>query len=123
MDYKVGDIWVTSGPVTESELLAMAEARFGDMVKGVIDIDRGVVAFGGELHADQEAVLIQNDHLQEHLWGFNVYIGEPMPDRIEFDSMINIRPRDGNRSRKIDSVEIQTRILSWLDVILNGSSQ
>jgi Protein of unknown function (DUF5674) len=108
------DIKIITSPISKEELLQFAEQRFGDMVKGVIDIDTGIMVLGEELHADEEAILLENGSSQEDLWGFNIYINESFPDNIEFDSMINIRPSQGNRSRSVEDPEIQTRILALL---------
>lgn len=70
----------------------MAEGLFGNMVKAVVDVDRKVMALDGELRADEEALLLESGSRQESLWGINIYPELEGPDRIEFDSMINIRP-------------------------------
>ncbi len=100
--------------ISPQALKALAEQRFGDMVKGVIDVQTGALVLGGELHADQEAVLLQNGAEQADLWGFNIYVDEPFPSNIEFDSMINIRPSHNNRSRTVEDPAIQQQILGWL---------
>lgn len=89
----------------------LAEQRFGDMVKAVVDLELGIMAIGGELHADEEAVLLERGSRQEHLWGINLYPEEfPGEDWLEFDSMINIRPSQGNRSRSVEDHVLQERI-------------
>ena len=101
--------------ITRSDLESLAQVRFGDMVKGVIDIRSGVVALGGELHADEESLLIQNGSSQEDLWGINIYLEGQFPETIEFDSMINIRPSQGNRSRGVEDIQVQKKILAYLE--------
>lgn len=84
---------------------------FGDLVKAVVDIDRRIMALDAELHADQEAVLLDQGSSQKSLWGINLYpelFGTT--DFIEFDSMINLRPSQGNMSRGVDDLEVQQRI-------------
>ncbi len=94
------DISIVTNGVTVAELNVAAELRFGDMVKAVVDITTGIMAVGGELHADEEQVLLDRGSRQNDLWGINLYPGEfPQEDWLEFDSMINIRPAKGNRSR------------------------
>jgi len=68
------------------------------------------VAVGGELHADEEAVLLQDGARQVDLWGINLYPDLPIPDFIEFDSMINVRPSQGNRSRGIEDAAVRRQI-------------
>jgi hypothetical protein len=87
---------------TRAELVAMAQARFGDMVKAVVDVSRGLMAVGGELHSDEEALLLEDGSRQADLWGINLYPSESDPDWIEFDSMINLRPSQNNRSRYVE---------------------
>ena len=102
-------------PVTLDELKRMARAGFGDMVKAVVDIERGIVAVDGELHADEEALLMEGGSRQNDLWGINIYPDIDGPDRIEFDSMINIRPMQGNRTRGVEDPSIRDRILEIIE--------
>jgi hypothetical protein len=85
-----------------ADLATMAQAQFGDLVKAVVDVERGVIAVGGELHSDEEALLLEDGSAQRNLWGINLYPGIPGEDWLEFDSVINIRPSLGNRSRGVD---------------------
>lgn len=97
--------------VTVEHLQALAAGRFGDLVKAVIDVELGVMAIGGELHADEEAVLLDAGSAQTDLWGINLYPAEHgQAGWLEFDSMINVRPGQGNRSRSVDAPSIRERI-------------
>ena len=89
-------------PITRRVLQELASARFGDMVKAVVDIQRGIMAVSGELHSDEEAMLLEDGSQQTDLWGINFYPAETGDDWIEFDSMINVRPSQNNRSRNVD---------------------
>ena len=73
------------------------------MVKAVVDLRRGLMLLDADLHADQEAELLADGSAQEDLWGINLYPGIPGGDWVEFDSMINLRPSSGNRSRGVDA--------------------
>jgi len=97
-------------PIHLDELREMAAAMFGDMVKAVVDIERDIMAVDAELHADEEALLIENGSDQNSLWGINLYPELEGDDFIEFDSMINLRPSQGNRGRGVEDPEIQARI-------------
>jgi hypothetical protein len=88
--------------------------HFDGMVKGVIDIQTEQIALGAPMHADEESMLLQTGSSQDDLWGFNIYLNDPFPDNIEFDSMINIRPYQNNHSRSVEDKEIQTKILTIL---------
>ena len=99
-----------STSIPRSQLARLAEEQFGDWIKAVVDVTRGIMAVGGDLHADDDAVLLADGSLQRDLWGINLYPGEEGRDWIEFDSMINIRPRDGNRSRGVDDERTRAHI-------------
>ncbi|MHB0980352.1 MAG: DUF5674 family protein [Thermoleophilia bacterium] len=105
-------------PITELE--AMARAGFGDMVKAVVDVERGIMAVDGELHADEEALLLEHGSVQADLWGINIYPELAAADRVEFDSMINIRPSQGNRSRSVDHPDTRERIVRIVDALLGS---
>jgi hypothetical protein len=95
-----------------AELQEMSQKMFGNLVKGVVDIQKGSMAVDAELHSDEEAFLLENGSKQEDLWGINIYpefFGQA--DFIEFDSMINLRPSQKNRSRGVDDPEIRKKIL------------
>ncbi len=101
---------IMSVPVPLGELRRMAAEQFGDFVKAVVDVRRGVVAIGGELHADEEALLLQEGARQADLWGINLYPDRPRSDFVEFDSMINVRPAQGNRSRGVEDAGLRQQI-------------
>ena len=94
------------------ELNEMAAGLFGDMVKAVVDIDRELVAVNAELHSDLEALLLEDGSQQKSLWGINLYPELQGEQFIEFDSMINMRPSQGNRSRGVDSEAIRKNIVA-----------
>ncbi len=96
--------------ITIEELNAIAVQGFGDMVKAVVDIEKEIIAIDAELHSDLEAYCIDNESNQKHLWGINYYPAME-EDFIEFDSMINLRPGQGNRSREIEDASIQKQIV------------
>ncbi|MFA6305969.1 MAG: DUF5674 family protein [Candidatus Gracilibacteria bacterium] len=96
--------------ISKKELAEIAKERFGDMVKAVVDVELKVMVVGGELHADEEAILLERGSIQENLWGINIYTDKPDNERIEFDSMINIRPRQNNRSRDVLDPAIREKI-------------
>ena len=102
---------IIDSPISLGDLKALAEGRFGNLVKAVVDVERKIMAVDGELHADEEALLLENGSRQENLWGINIYPELEGSDRIEFDSVINIRPSQGNRSRGIDDQAIREKII------------
>ncbi|MDR0789401.1 MAG: DUF5674 family protein [Bacteroidales bacterium] len=101
---------IIGSSISINELKKIAENTFGDMIKGVVDVSNNVLAIDAELHSDIEAYLLTNNSKQDNLWGINLYPYEAGDDFLEFDSMINIRPRQGNKSRGVDNVQIQEKI-------------
>jgi hypothetical protein len=105
------EIKIIKGAINIKEILDIAEKQFGDLVKAVVDVEQGIMAIGGELHADGEVELIEKQgSRRENTWGINIYPGKTGEDWIEFDSMVNIKPSFGNRSRGVDNLEIQKKI-------------
>jgi len=102
---------VVKEKISVEELKKMSEKMFSNLVKAVVDIDQEIMVVDAPMHADQEYLLLESGSKQEHLWGFNIY-----PDQmgtsgfIVFDSMINLRPSWGNRSRGVDDPQIQEKI-------------
>ena len=96
--------------LTRAELAKISENFFGEMVKGVVDVERGILAIDAELHADLEVFLLEKGSKQQDLWGINLYHELLGDDFIEFDSMINIRPSQNNRSRGVESESVREKI-------------
>lgn len=105
------EIKIVKDNITRGELKELAERGFGELVKAVVDIERGIMAIGGELHADEEALLVEKEGSnREYTWGINLYPEKEGDEIIEFDSIINIKPAYGNRSRGVEDEEIQNKI-------------
>ena len=105
-------------PVSREQWEAHAKEGHGDFVKIVVDLERGILGLGGELHADAEQVLLDDGSAQQNLWGANVYVGRPMENRLEYTSLINIRPRAGNRSTVIQDEHVQKQLKTIVDCLL-----
>ena len=97
--------------ISTRELSTMSAALFGNMVKAVVDIDRELIALDAELHSDLEALLLEDGSKQADLWGINLYPEAQGADFIEFDSMINVRPSSGNRSRGVEKEAVRKKII------------
>lgn len=104
------DIVIITKKISKNELKQLAKRQFGDLIKAVVDIKKGVMAIGGELHADEEAELLKNGSEQLNLWGVNLYPDEFEERWIEFDSVINIRPSQNNRSRDVENLAMRKKI-------------
>lgn len=96
------DIVILNDRIAADDLQALVERFFEDMVKFVVDVERGVAAVGGDLHADAKALLLEDGSRQQDLWGANYYPGRAPEDCIEYTSLINIRPAQGNRSMELE---------------------
>ncbi len=112
------EIRILKEPISLSDVMALAKDQFGVMVKATVDVEREVLALGGELHCDEEALLLEDGSEQGHLWGINIYPEKSEADRIEFDSMINVRPSQNNRSRGVENPETQERILQIVSKLI-----
>lgn len=97
-------------PIQKNDLLNSKIVFDGPMIKGVVDIKRELLGIDANMHADIEQLFLTNGSNQDDLWGINLYPEDNEEDFIEFDSMINIRPRQGNRSRTVESEETQEKI-------------
>ena len=111
-------IQIVREPITPDELRSLARGQFGDFVKVVVDVLLGVMAIGGELHADEEALLLEQGSRQVDLWGINLYPDRVGTDHIEFDSMINVRPSQGNRSRSVEDPARRQQIVNIVTTLI-----
>jgi hypothetical protein len=99
--------------ISVAELAVMAENMYGNFVKSVVDLQQNSLVVDAEMHADEEQYLLENGSKQTDLWGINLYPGKfGTHEFIEFDSMINIRPRQQNMSRDVEDEEIRNRIVA-----------
>lgn len=96
--------------LTLGELKQTTSGIFDNMIKAVVDVERELIALDAELHSDLEAILLQDGSKQKDLWGINLYFDLAADEFIEFDSMINMRPSQGNRSRGIENQETRKKI-------------
>jgi len=104
--------------ISINKLKKMANKMFGNLVKAVVDIEKEVVAIDGELHSDEEALLLEKGSKQENLWGINIYPEIKGDDWVEFDSIINLRPSLKNLSRGVDNPEIRKKIIKILNKLI-----
>ena len=109
---------ILSHPIKHSDLNDMLPSFFGDMIKAVVDVKRGIVGLDAELHADIEKELLEQGSMQADLWGINLYPEMDGEDFIEFDSLINIRPHQGNRSRDVLDPAVRKRIIDVVNSLI-----
>ena len=116
----MAEIILVDRTIKLDELKKIAAERYGDLVKAVVNVEQGIMAIGGEMHADEEQFLLEQGSSQNDLWGINIYPEQPRDSWIEFDSMINIRPKLGNRSRGIENETLQNKIKQIVDSLIKG---
>lgn len=99
--------------ISVADLARLTPRMDGDLVKAVVDLRRGIIAAGARFHAELEAALLDDGSQQADIWGINFYPARyGYPDWLEFDSVINLRPRHGNRSRSVDDPRSRDKIAS-----------
>lgn len=112
-------IKIVEDKISFRELQVMSQELFGDYVKVVVGVAQSIAAFGGELHADEEAELLKQGSKQEDLWGANFYPDKSEDERVAFDSMINVRPSQDNRSRSVESEELRNKIRKIINEMIS----
>jgi len=113
-----GIVILRDRPIERTELARLVRLHFEDMVKFVADVERGVLAVGGEMHADAEQLLLEDGSRQADLWGGNYYPGRGPEGCIEHSALINIRPAAGNRSMEIQDPVVRERVRSLAFALL-----
>ncbi len=100
-------IRIIEKPITRAEAKEIAEEFYIDMVKGVVDIEQEIIALGGEWHIDANHLILGSGSRQDMVWGFNFY---PDENRIEYTSLINIRPAQNNRKIEVQDEKLKRRM-------------
>lgn len=114
METKIVKDWIS-----RDDLKALAREQYGDLLKAVVDVEQEIIGIGGELHIDIQSLLMQKENSQgQHTWGINFYPSKFGEDFIEFDSMINLKPLIGNKTRGVEDFEIQKKILDIVNKLV-----
>ncbi len=111
---------IVTEKLTVKDLKQIAAHMFGDMVKAVVDVEKEIIAIDAELHADLEAFLLENGSERKSLWGINLYPEMQGDEFIGFDSMINIRPSQGNGSRSVENEGMRKKIAAVVNKWIAG---
>mgnify|MGYP003532912012 CR=1 FL=1 len=111
------DIRIYEQSIDVDALKEIAREFYFPMLKGVIDIESGIVAFGGEYHMDANTLLMSTySHMsQQSIWGFNIHLDKEKDVWLEYTSLINIRPTAGNMTMEIEDEQIRSKVKDWLD--------
>ena len=118
---------IISKKISRDELNKMDSGYFEDKIKAVVDIEKQIIGVDAELHADIEGALIEEGSELRNLWGINFLADEDeIEEFVKFDSLINIHPKQNNRSRDVEDENIRNKILEavekWIEIQENIST-
>ena len=112
-------IQILEKPISMDKVRELAKEWYETMIKGTVDIDLNKVAIGGDYHMESCELLVQNGSNHTNIWGFNIRFEEDPNGILEFDSLVNIKPALGNKSRSVENVDIiekATKIIRlWIE--------
>ena len=103
-------IQIVRQSISREQLDDIAREYYEDLIKGVVDVKRKIVALGGEMHADTEQVLLEDGSNQSDLWGFNILLDKNKNECLMYESFINIRPRDNNKGLDVEDPKIREQM-------------
>jgi len=109
---------ILTEPTSLNNLWDNKETDFSELMKIVVDINRGILAIDAEMHADLENLLLSNESNQEDLWGANIYVFKKGDDYLEFTSFINIRPAQNNRSMEVTDPNIREKMTDIINKLI-----
>ena len=117
------EIRIIESAISLSEINELAKKQFGNLVKATVDVQRRIMAIGGELHADEEQILLERGSNQADLWGINLYPQKfGKPDFVEYDSMINLRPSQNNMSKVVENPAVRKQIQEIVTKLVKGEN-
>lgn len=117
------EIRIVEFEISLSEINKMAKKQFGNLIKATVDIQKKIMAVGGELHADEEQILLEKGSKQADLWGINLYPQKfGKSDFVEYDSMINLRPSQNNMSRGVEDPAVRKQIQEIVANLVKGEN-
>ncbi len=112
------EIKVIKEKITREELESFARDNYGDMIKAVVDIEKKIIALGGEFHSDANEALIKQGSNQRNIWGINIYPAKSKAEWIEFVSLINIRPADNNFDMEVQDEGVREKIKGIINKLI-----
>lgn len=104
------DILIVKAPIGMDVLEQLAKAWHRKLVKGVADVEKNIIALGGDWHIDANNILIADGSEQKNLWGFNVYLKKKGDEAIEYESLINIRPLQGSKKMELTDKGLRAEV-------------
>lgn len=112
------NITIISKPITRAEAHRIGKEFYTDITKGVVDIEKEVIALGGEYHMDANMLLIKAGHAQNNIWGFTLYPNRAGDDWVEYTSLINIRPASHNRTMTVEDPNIRQKMKNIIEKLI-----
>jgi len=112
------NIKIVENTITMDEVRELAQEFYRTMIKGVIDVEREIIALGGEYHMDANTILIENGSKQINVWGFNIRFDKQENEMIEYTSLINIRPNQGNMAMELLDQNLRKKIKEIINKII-----
>lgn len=110
---------IVKDKINMGELQEMASRLHGNFVKSIVDIEKGIMAVDADLHSDLFELLVREENCEpKNLWGINLYPEKSGADFIEFDSMMNVRPTLGNKTRGVESEDLRNKITSFINKLV-----
>ena len=96
-----------------AELQEMSKKMFGSFVKAIVDTEQEIMAVDAPMHSDLFELLMEKENSQPiNLWGINFYPEKQGDDFIEFDSMMNLKPALGNKTRGVENEATRNKIIA-----------
>jgi hypothetical protein len=110
-------IHIVRSRATEQQIAEMLET-LQTYIKLAVDVRRGILAGGAAMHADCEAVLLEDGSQQEDIWGAD---WDPSAQQVTFEALINIRPRQDNPSMDILAANTRDEVERVIRELLGGA--
>lgn len=98
--------------ISVKQLQEMSKNMYDGLVKAVVDVEKRLVVVDAPMHYDEEQWLLEHGSRQDDLWGINLYPADYGTEKfIEYDSMINVRSSQGNKSRGVEDPAVRQKIV------------
>jgi len=109
--------------ISKRELKNIVNENFETMVKVDVDVKKEIITVGGEWHSEGDELLGKNGSSREDVWGVNFYPWNSPEKRIEYISLINIKPAFGYRDMEIKDKTIKEKISSIVEKLLLNNNE
>jgi hypothetical protein len=100
---------ILKSPLTQEQIKELTSTFIEDLIKVAVDIKEEKIAAGCSLHADAEQLLLKDGSEQKNIWGANYFPFRKKGQRLEYTALMNIRPRQGNRSQLIQDEAVRKK--------------